>query len=787
MEKKGLSRNEVVARLHRFGFNEFAESHSIEPLKIFFSQFPTFINGILTLAALLSFFLGEYLDCFFILTIILLNGLFGFIQEYKAERSLEKLKTYTTPIVRVIRDGKEQKISAREIVPGDIVVLSEGDRIPADGILLEAINLEIDESILTGESLPVRKEKQGECSLGTLITRGRGIMEVTTTGMKTRFGQIANTLTSIKPEKTPLQKQLTDLGKVISLVALGLALLIIPIGLIQNKEFGSLLLLAISIGIAAIPEGLPAVITIALAIGTNRMAKRKAIVRQMPSVETLGSVQIILVDKTGTLTQNSMRVKKIWTKDKSHLALMLKAALLGNTASLITRANGTFDIAGDRTDGALLVWATTQDKNLLQELKKGKVVDEFVFDTQTKTITTVWEFNGSKHVFVRGAPEAVLERSKGTQTEKEEVQNSFEEFAKQGLRVIAFGAKNGNFLHTSSREEHEKDLTFLGFVGIYDPPREEVKEAIAKARRAGIRTIMVTGDNELTALAIGKEIGLIENEEDVITGDELEKISDSDLIPILAKVRIFARTKPHDKLRITELLQKQGFVVGVTGDGVNDALALKKANIGVAMGQTGTDVAKEASDIVIADDNFATIVKAIEEGRTIYKNIVTAIMYLLTSNLSELSVVFFSNLLGMPHVLLPTQILWINLATDGLPALALATEIKKSHVLSEKPRDPKQPILTPQRILILFGLGGGLALLLIILYGLLLQSTTLTTARTIVFNALVFSHMLLAFIIRGKSLLSLNSFLIITVTLTLIIQAIITTSPFFQKIFEIGF
>lgn len=787
MEKKGLSSAEAAERLHLFGFNELEHSHSIEPLKIFLSQFPTFINGILTLAAILSFFLGEYLDGFFILGIIFLNGVFGFIQEYKAEKSLEKLKTYTSPTVRVIRDGQEQEINAREIVPGDMVVLSEGDRIPADGVLLEAINLEIDESILTGESLPVRKEKKDECSLGTLISKGRGLMEVSTTGMKTRFGQIAKTLTSIKPEKTPLQKQLTELGKILSLAAVVIAFLIIPIGFIQNKEFGTLLFLAVSVGIAAIPEGLPAVITIALAIGTNRMAKRKAIVRQMPSVETLGSVQIILVDKTGTLTQNSMRVKKIWAKDDSHLALMLKAALLGNTASLIARANGTFDIAGDRTDGALLAWATEQDKTLQQELKKGEIIDEFVFDSKTKTITTVWEFNDSKHVFVRGAPEAVLLRSKGSQNEKEELQKSFEKFAKEGLRVIAFGAKNGNLSKSNSREEHEKDLTFLGFVGIYDPPRAEVKTAIAQARRAGIRTIMVTGDNELTALAIGKEIGLIENDEDVITGDELEKISDSDLFPILTKVRIFARTKPHDKLRITELLQKQGYVVGVTGDGVNDALALKKANIGVAMGQTGTDVAKEASDIVIADDNFATIVKAIEEGRTIYKNIVTAIMYLLTSNLSELSVVFFSTLLGMPHVLLPTQILWINLVTDGLPALALATETKKSHVLSEKPRNPQLPILTTTQILILLGIGVGLALILLILYGLLLQSTSLTAARTIIFNALVFSHMLLAFIIRGRSFLSFNPFLIITVTLTLVIQIIITTLPFFQKIFAIGF
>ena len=504
----------------------------------------------------------------------------------------------------------------------------------------------------------------------------------------------------------------------------------------------------------------------------------------MPSVETLGAVQYILVDKTGTLTQNSMRVKKIWHNNKEHLPSILKAAILGNTASLIQQAGDDFDIIGDKTDGALLLWAKEQAPHLEKELKEGKVTDEFVFESKTKTVTTVWEKNNKQYVFVRGAPESILERSRTSKNEKEQWENAFADFAKEGLRVIAFGSKSGNF-GKATREEHEKDLTFLGFVGIYDPPREEVKHALKQARAAGIQTVMVTGDNELTALAIAKEIGLIENDEDVITGEELEKLKDEELLPLLTKTRIFARTRPHDKLRLATLFKKQGYVIGVTGDGVNDALALKKADVGVAMGESGTDVAKEASDIIIADDNFATIVKAIEEGRTIYHNIVKAITYLVSGNISELFLVFIATIVGLPSPLLPTQILWINLITDGFPALALASDPKNPHALKEQPRNPHLSILNRNRLLLTSSIGLGLALLLLALFSFLLHTTSEIIARTIVFNVLVASHMALAFLVRGRNALRPNKFLIITVLTTILLQAIITFTPFFHDIFEI--
>jgi Ca2+-transporting ATPase len=543
----------------------------------------------------------------------------------------------------------------------------------------------------------------------------------------------------------------------------------------------------VSIAVAAIPQGLPAVITVALAIGTNRMAKRHAVVRNMPSVETLGAIQYVLVDKTGTLTENKMRVKSHWLSHPTHSNDLLFACALGNTASLVKQSEGTVEIVGDKTDGALLLWSITQEPSLHDKIKEGTIVDEHVFDSRTKTITTIWKKGNHETAYVRGAPEALLERSKLSEAERKKLEEHFSTFAKEGLRVIAFGSRPVTNAKDMQRDELEKNLTFLGFVGIYDPPRPEVKEAIHHAHVAGIRTVMVTGDNELTALAIGKEIGLIEKDEDVITGDELDKLSDEELSALLLKARIFARARPHDKLRLATLLKKQGFVVGVTGDGVNDALALKKADVGVAMGMSGTDVAKEASDIIIADDNFSTFVRAIEEGRTIYRNIVTSIMYLLTGNLSELALVFFGTILGMPAPLLPTQILWINLVTDVLPAISLASDTKHPDILKDKPRDPKQPILTKQRIIFISVVGFGIAFTLLVVYQLLLENMSVEKARTIVFNLLVFSHMMLAFIARRQSIFRLNKMLVLSVILILTLQMAITIIPFFQEIFQLEY
>lgn len=788
--EKGLDSLEAVEKQKIFGKNEIKTQEKITAVSLFASQFPTFSNGILTIAATLSFIIGNTLDGTLILIILLLNALFGFVQEYRAEKSLDKLKTYIKSVVCVIRDGKRTEIDAVDLVPGDIALVAEGDRIPADGKIISDKFLEIDESVLTGESLSVIKNRNDSIFSGTLVTKGSSRMLVETIGSQTHFGQIAQTLASVIPDKTPLQKRLDGLAKILSIIVITIAAFLIPIGFFQGKEFMPLLLVAISISIAAIPEGLPAVVTIALAIGTSKMAKKRAIVRRMQSVETLGAVQIIITDKTGTLTQNTMTVKKYHIFKKEYFPPLLKACVLGNTASIITREGEKPDIVGDKTDGALLVFAKDQKQDLESLKKEGAILEEYSFDPQRATVTTIWvSKENSKHIFVRGAPEVILSKSKVTSKEKQEIIKLYSEYAKEGLRVIGFATRTSDHhpLHIA-REDAERNLTFLGIVGIYDPPRPEAKKAVEESRGAGIRTIMVTGDNVLTASALAREIGLLEKEDDIATGDEIEKLSDEQLEKIILKTRIFARTKPEDKLRLVTVLKKMGYVVGVTGDGVNDALALKRADVGLAMGESGTDVAKEASDIVLTDDNFSTVVAAIEEGRTIYNNILKAITYLLSTNFSDLAFIVLANLFGMVNPFFPTQILWINLVTDGLPALALASDNKDHSVLKNKPRDSNAPILNRSRLTFIISIGFSLALAYLLTFGALLENGfSETFARTIVFNALIASHMILAFIFRGKTMFKFNKFLVLGVSFTLILQAIITFNPFFQQIFRLGF
>lgn len=785
---RGLTADEAKNRLKQFGENKIETKRAISTVSVFLSQFPTFINGILLAGAIFSFFIGNFIDFAFIVTIIILSGVFGFVQEYNAEKSLEKLKNYITPKALVVRNGTKIQISTAEVVPGDIVVLSEGEYIPADGKTIESFQLEIDESVLTGESLPVAKEKDDAVFSGTLISKGKGLFLVEKTGMETRFGQIAQNLANVETDKTPLQKNLTTLGKILSIIAVLAASLLIPIGLLQQRELFELILLSISAGVAAIPEGLPAVITIALAIGTTRMAKKNAIVRKMSAVETLGAVQIILSDKTGTLTKNKMEVKDFFLKKRESLNFLLKVCVIGNSASLVQKGEaGKFEAVGDKTDSALLIFAKEKVENLSELTDDGHIVDEFVFDPKTKLITSIWEEDDKRYVFVKGAPEKILELSNLKPQEKMKIKKEYEKRAEKGLRIIAMGFKKVSSTEIKDRKNLEKDIEFLGFVGIYDAPRSEATDAIKNAKDAGIKTVMVTGDNEITALAIAKEVGLIEKDEDVLTGADLDKLTDDELEKIILKISVFARTKPEDKFRLVKLFKKLGFVVGVTGDGVNDALALKKADVGIAMGETGTDVAKEAADIVLVDDNYSTLVRAVLEGRTIYNNIVKSIVYLLSGNLSEISLILFAAILKFPDPLLPTQILWINLVTDGLPALALASDNKNPSTLKEKPRDPNQQILTPQRLIIIGGIGFFLSALLLIVFSYLLQDNSEVFSRMVIFNLLIFSHLTLAFLVRGKSIFKFNKLLFATVGITIILQIIITTTPFFQQIFKIGF
>lgn len=785
--ESGLSTAEAEKRLHEFGKNRI-QQHGTSSIKtIFFSQSFSVINALLAIAAFFAFIIHDILDGSFILAAIIINVGFGFLQEYRAQRSLEKLKQYTAPTARVMRDGREKKILAEELVPGDIVVITEGSQVPADGILLEGKHIEIDESVLSGESLAVFKKPADSVFLGTLVRVGKGTMRVNKTGNTTEFGQIARTLSTIKVEKTPLQRNLDQLGKTLSLLALLAGFLIIIIGFASGKDLIPLILVGTSIGVAAIPEGLPAVVTIAFAVGTHRMAKRGAIIKKLAAIEALGALQIVLIDKTGTLTQNTMAVKKYWLTDEKSFPLLLAGCVLGNTASLIEKGTGrNFETIGDQTDGALLLWAYRQsEKNSVVLPQKQHIIDEYVFDTETKTITTVVRKNKTTHVFVRGAPEEIITKSNCSPKEKAVLINQFQHMANEGLRVIGFGYKTESHHKKTTREHLEQNLTFLGYLGLYDPPRSEAKDAIEKAHKAGIRTIMVTGDNEQTALNLAQEVNLIEKEEDILTGEKLETLSDEELLPLLVKTAIFARTKPEQKLRLVTLLKQQGYVVGVTGDGVNDALALKKADVGIAMGERGTDVAKEASDIVLTDDNFATFIRAVEEGRIIYRNILNAIVYLLSGNLAELSIVFFATLLQLPFPFLPTQILWINLVTDSLPALALATGNHDPAVLGRKPRDPKAAILTFKRIGIICLIGFSLTGFLLALFIFLLHINTQTKSRTVIFNLLIYFHLLIMMALGRHSLKKGNLFLIFSILIIIVFQFIINITPFFRVLFHL--
>lgn len=571
----------------------------------------------------------------------------------------------------------------------------------------------------------------------------------------------------------------------LSYVAIGIGFLIIPIGIFSGQELIPLILVSASIAIAAIPESLPAVVTIAFAFGTNRMAKNHAIVRKMSAIETLGSVQVILSDKTGTITQNAMRVKKYWLKDKKDLHILITACLLGNTASLIEKGDEKdFEIVGDETDGALLIWANgqkTKDHTVIKE----KDVEEHVFDPETKTVTTIWKNTHGKQVFVRGAPEVILAKSNLAAKERDEIEKEYEELAKEGLQIIAFGTRKETHDGKRSREQLEQHLNFLGFIAVYDPPRAEVAEAVHKSRVAGIQAIMVTGDNEFTALSLAKEVGLIEQNEDVITGDELDKMTDEEIAKIVFNTRVFARTQPEHKLRLVTALKQQGIIVGVTGDGVNDSLALKRADVGVAMGNGGTDVAKEAADIVLSDNNFATLIKAVEEGRIIYKNILNATVYLISGNLAEISLVFFATLFHLPFVLLPTQILWMNLVTDSLPAIALATGHKDGAELFKKPRDPQSSFLDRDRILLIALIGLSISTVLLGIFTYLLTRVPEAVARTVVFDLLIFFHMGIVIALGWHSIKKGHLLLIFTVFLIIFLQLLITFTPVFQEIFHL--
>ncbi len=815
MKNVGLTSEEAANLLEKHGKNEITSGKKIRPLEILISQFKSFLILILFIAAGLAALAGEKLDTIFILIIIVLNAIFGFIQEFRAEKAIAALKNLVVTRVRVVRDGKEVEINATELVPGDVFIIEEGQKIPADAKLLEAVNLEINEASLTGESIPVAKEvdeikddDKFSVFMGTVAERGKGRALVSATGMKTKFGKIASLLKEIEEEPTPLQKHLDTLGKQLGIISILGATLVFGLGFLYGGELFETLLTGASLAVAIVPEGLPAIVTITLAIGVQRMARRQSIIRKLSSIEAIGSVDVICSDKTGTLTKNEMVVRKIWvdnkvsdiddqslSKDAESFSKLLRIGILCNDAT-ISEKNGEVNILGDRTEGSLLVLAKEKGIDIGKYKENGDLQNEFPFESKLKRMTVVWGNKSNSEVLAKGAPEIILERSAkilmgGKTTElsaldRKNIAKVIEDLASQGFRLLGLGFRefDGDVSKTQ-RDNAEKDLTFVGIVAIADPPREEVKGAIEIAKTAGIRVTMITGDNPLTASAIGKEIGLIKEGDEVLSGDQIEKMQQSELEESVDKIKIFARVTPEHKLKIVKAFQAKGSTVGVTGDGVNDSPALKQANVGLAMGIIGTDVAKEASDMVIADDNFASIVKAVEEGRVIYENILKSIRYLLSCNAGELITILGAVAIGFPSPLTPIQILWMNLVTDGLPALALAEDPETSDTMSRPPRNKFVPIFTVLGKKFILIVGIVLAVLALLVFTFFFKAGELEKARTLAFTILVLGQMVIAFIVRKGEKWNSNKLLLLTVAVTLTLQILILTFTPLHSIFDV--
>ncbi len=764
--EEGLSSQEAEERIKTYGRNELKEKKKKSPILLFLSQFKDFIVIILIIATIISALVHEYADAIVIAIILIVNAILGFVQEYRAEKSIEALKKLAGLKATVLRDGKEEKIDSTLLVPGDVLILSTGEKVPADARIMEAYNLEIQESALTGESLPVRKvpvvlrnkqvsDQSNMIFSGTIITKGRGKAIVVKTGMQTEIGKIATMIQDTEDEETPLQKKLDELGKYLGIGALVLCGVIFAIGLIKGMGLLPIFLIAVSLAVAAVPEGLPAVVTITLAMGVQRMVARHALIRKLPSVETLGSTTVICTDKTGTLTCDQMTVKKVFVNNqiigvsgegydfkgefssKENIELLLKIGLLCNDAKIEEK------LVGDPTEGALIVSAAKHGMLKEDYHKKHPRVDEIPFDSERKLMTTVHR-DGDMHVaYTKGAVDVILRLcdrinvdgkvERLTDVYKKRILEVNSDFANQALRVLGFAYKEVK--HGKEKPE-EKELIFVGLQAMMDPPRPEVKLAIEKCKKAGIKVVMITGDHKETAIAIAREIGL---KGEALTGAELDKIDD--LSKIVETVVVYARVNPEHKLKIVEALKKHGHVVAMTGDGVNDAPALKKADIGIAMGISGTDVAKEASKMILTDDNFASIVNAVEEGRGIYDNIKKFVKFLLSCNLGELLVIFTAILIGMPLPLVAIQILWMNLVTDGLPALALSVEPPEKGIMERKPRKKDEKILDIKSVFVLLMLGLIMTLGVLFLYNMFDPVNNWPLASTVAFTALVLFQM----------------------------------------------
>jgi len=842
--KNGLNSSEVKGRQRKFGPNQLPDQQRRTLFSLLLEQFKDFMVLVLIGAVIISGLLGQVEDAIAIIAIVILNAIMGFVQEYRAEKSLQALKKLAAPEATVLRNGAKKKVPTEELVPGDIIYLESGDKIPADVRLIELSSLEVNEASLTGESIPVKKEteaikdedialgdRKNMAYMGTTVVKGKAKAVITDIGLDTEMGRIADMLRDTEERETPLQQRLKALGRWLVYLCFLACAAVVVLGVLKGEPLYRMFLAGVSLAVAAIPEGLPAIVTLSLAIGVQRMIKRQAIVRKLPAVETLGCATVICSDKTGTLTKNEMTVKKLYTNRKLYSAEqnslnradvkeVLKIGAICNNAEIRRNHQGIkgkmkklkdrfsseskrWKVLGDPTEGALLLAA--QKAGLKKEELKSNFSRfwEVPFDSNRKRMSVIGQQEGENTLYLKGAPDVVLDRCSHYLMNGEvkrlnrkmikRLKRQNENLASQALRVLAVATRKlpKNF-NRNRLERYENRLVFVGLVGMIDPPRPEAQKAIARCKRAGIRPVMVTGDHKNTAQAIAKELNLLNKGDRVITGTELKAMSDDELRQVIDKISVYARVTPEDKLRIVRTLKRKGEVVAMTGDGVNDAPAVKEADIGIAMGEKGTDVTKEASSLILADDNFRTIVAAVEEGRAIYDNIRKFIRYLLSCNIGEILTMFLASLFGFPLPLVPIQILWVNLVTDGLPALALGVDQSDDDIMERTPRPPNESIFAHglRTRIITQGILIGLSTLFVFILGLRVSNGNLVEARTMAFTNLVMAQLFFVFSCRSErySLFEMNPFsnlyLVTAVIISFVMQLIVLYIPALEGIFK---
>ncbi|MDP3386205.1 MAG: calcium-translocating P-type ATPase, PMCA-type [Eubacteriales bacterium] len=824
---KGLTSEQASKLLEEYGENRLRETKRITFWGLFFSQFKSILIVILIVASMISAFVGEFTESVAIMVIVLLNALIGAKQEKSAGDAVQALKNMTSPYAKVIRDGVIKEIPSEGLVPGDIVQLDTGSLVPADLKLLNSVNLKIEESSLTGESVPVEKdskafvedgsplaERINMAYMGTTVIYGRSLGIITNTGMSTEIGKIADVLDE-KDDETPLQKKLNALGNKLGITCIVVCILIFLLGLLRNMPVMEIFMISVSLAVAAVPEGLPAIVTVILALGMKRMVKRNVLAKSLSSVETLGSTTVICSDKTGTLTQNKMTVTNIMVDMKEYevtgtgygleglikdvtpsagLDYMMKAAILNNDAILDSDQEG---IIGDPTEGALIVMAAKSDYNQANIRNKYPRLSEIPFDSDRKMMSTSHSIEGQHVMFTKGSPDSILEICDRIQilddivaidNYRDQINSIYLNWASNALRVLCYAYKEVTSKDISLDEE--KNMIFCGMSGMIDPSRPEVFHAIEKCHTAGIRTIMITGDHAVTASAIGREIGLLNGTDAAITGREIDKMDDETFMGKLAVTNAFSRVSPDNKVRIVSALKQSGHIVAMTGDGVNDAPSLKKADIGIAMGITGTDVSKEAADMILTDDNFVSIVVAIQEGRVIFSNIRKFVSFLISCNIGEIALIFIAMLLGWGSPLRPIQLLWVNLITDSFPAFALGMEPEEDDVMKQKPRNPNAPIIDKKMTVSVIFQATGLALatLLSFRFGFKINPDY---ANTFAFVTLISGELLRAFSGRSetKSLFKTgffsNKYLNLAVVGSYVLTFIILITPALRNIFAI--